>query len=850
MAAQRPPWTSRGCTRGHTGDKRRIGQCGNGAAPHRLATAAITTAELSHSALICRMPPRTNPVASPRSYEEFATRVRKADGWADGVGSHLPHRILEDLIVRSNQVPSTFRDVDLPAAALLAVKTFLDVTYTFRPPRVQALLDELKTPSAREAATAAVAVVEQAIRDLGPVATWGTTHPARLPSGAQRLAAFTTAVEQAHAKVSLLYFLRYAQAADLHGSAACSLGADASWRLSADAMAVVRQSVGLLFDQGAMAVAYAEFADHYDLTVFSARDPGVVERGGMLVDLTRAMLAVRPPRVGPRASDDDRQRIEVEAAIRHIADVAPSALVPRERWIDAVLRWTPSFAKAVRAIAGATHHATVARVAGSVGTTADKVGDTIRSALDGLQQRQLHNAVTAAQLFAPIYEAAITGRKRVRSPEQAVPESKYAALYAAVSALRLSTFAPLEACVLSSPMTTAPLRYLHELSRDRRAHSAVWDFITRVTQMDPHAPVGTLPPVDDLVTARGGEQRDGRPVLGEGVTARGLHAAAIAVLQMRRGVPVAQLVDDLEKGRLPGVRGTCRGDSMLRDGVDRVWDLPHGLAVADAQLVRRTIRASDVDRVVHEARRVHSGWMPVARNAKVQIEVAGDPHLPESAHLALSRQRLPSLDPSTTYHRGPIADGAAGTLITDYAMRYADGRVRVRANESGVQPMFVRLAVLDGHETAAYLTGRSHEHYFDHPVALRWNEEIRPSTLGRPMHWIVGNDPRPLLVGAIWPTGRADQGVDVDFAGPMPAAARDILAQVGLHAPKALGLEPRDRRVPHSLEVLSEGTQPHWQALAEEAAKLVAPHPGQGPRRVTAAPPLPPFTVIEPRVGA
>jgi hypothetical protein len=123
-------------------------------------------------------------------------------------------------------------------------------------------------------------------------------------------------------------------------------------------MAIVRQSVGLLFDQAAMAVAYQKFRDVIECTVTSPSDPDVQQRGAMLVDLTRAMLAVRPPRVGPRANDDNRPRVEVEAAIRHIADVSPPALIPRERWINTVLRWTPSVAKVVRALAGATRHST------------------------------------------------------------------------------------------------------------------------------------------------------------------------------------------------------------------------------------------------------------------------------------------------------------------------------------------------------------------------------------------------------------------------------------------------------------------------------------------------------------
>jgi hypothetical protein len=111
------------------------------------------------------MPPRASTVAPPRSYEEFATRLRKNPD-----------------------------------------------------------------PTARDAAAAAVQLVEDAIVALGPVATRGTTHPARLPSDAQRLAALTAAVEQAHVRISLRYFLRYARAVDQYEPAACSLGADASWR--------------------------------------------------------------------------------------------------------------------------------------------------------------------------------------------------------------------------------------------------------------------------------------------------------------------------------------------------------------------------------------------------------------------------------------------------------------------------------------------------------------------------------------------------------------------------------------------------------------------------------------------
>jgi len=787
---------------------------------------------------------------APRSFEELSSLIRKDGGWVASVGSHAPYRLLEDLIARADAFPPTFRERDLPAAALLATRTFLESTRHFRPPRVEQLLQQLPTEAERQQATAAVEIIEAAVTALGPIDRWGSTHPDRLPSATQRLEALTIAVERAHIGVGLATFSRFADMADAFGLAECPRGPDAPWRSTAAVTETIRQAIGLLYDQAALSVAFQEFADSVSLAIPSATDPDVISSGGMLVDLTRAMLALRPPRTGPRGAENDTARIEVEAAIRQIATHALPSLAPKEKWIERAVTWLPTVATVIKTVAAAllppaAPFAALASHASAA--TSGAASGHLLPLLDKWQTHALKNAVTAAGLIAPVYTAAIPGRKRVRAPDQLVGESKYAALYAAVSALRLTTFRSKDECLALPALAHTPMTYLIEKRREGDAHRAVWQFLQRTRELNADAGLGgTLASADDLVIARGA-QRTGRPLLGEGVSPRGVHAAAIAVLQLRRGVPLAQLEDDLAKGRLPGVRGTCRGDSQLVDGASHVWDLPHALSAPDQLLVQRAIRAADLERVVATASRSHSGWLPGAVRPIVGLENPGERlmMLAGNAHQQEPHARTtPSLDTTHTYHRGPVADGLPGLLITEWAARFTDGRVRVRPEGGEGLPVFVRLAVLDAHETAAFLAGPAQAPQFDRACSVAWREAPR-SLVGPPTARWQLDTATPGVVTDVYVIpirGHAatPARVEVEIIGLLPPAAQDVFAAVGTRPPPALGLPPRNSRRPlQEATLLAEGTQPHQSQLAASAATLIAQHPVRGAARVRSLAPAP-----------
>jgi hypothetical protein len=608
---------------------------------------------------------------APRSYNELKTLIRKDDGWYAGIGSHAPYRLLETLITRAETFPSEFRDIDLPASAVLVVQHFLATTRTFRPPRVTQLIVALPSAEERAEAEAAVRQVEQAIGDAGDIARWGATHPERTPSSQQRLAAITAAIESAHVRVGLQAFHRFADMADHAGLAEIPRGPDAPWRRTPATQEVIRQAIGLQFDQQAVAVAFQEISDQFGLAGHDPTDKEMKPVGAMLVSLTKTMLALRPPRTGPRTNSDDGTRVEVEAAIRHLAAQPLPGLIPRETWLTRLITWAAPVLKVLGVISQPVVPAPSA-VLTQAGGLVEKASGTLSKALDQFQVHQLYSAVSAASVLAPVYSASIAARKRVRAPEQMVPENQYGRLYAAVSALRLSTFRSLGDCLVDPRLADAPMRYLHERRREGDAHRAVWAFLTRITALDPHTGAGfTIPSADDLLTARGA-QRDGRPLLGEGVTARGLHAAAIAVLQLRRGVPLEQLEDDLVKGRLPGVRGSCRGVERLANGAQLIWDLPHTLGAADQALVLRAARAANLDRVLTQAAHAPIGRAPQVSASQVSPPVAPIAPVPL---LASAHQRTPphfaapSLELHHTVHRGALADGVSGLLSSDWALR-------------------------------------------------------------------------------------------------------------------------------------------------------------------------------------
>ncbi|MBW7932193.1 MAG: hypothetical protein H3C62_01005 [Gemmatimonadaceae bacterium] len=832
---------------------------------------------------------------APRSLDEVRALLMRDDGWLASLRSYLPHRVLDDLLQRSEGARPTFPESHLPMAALAAVHVFLTNTNQLPPPGIQRLISEIGPQHRQQPKNAGplnaveeAALSRQISRDqlaasriaarihsvitttLGPVENWGkqqqAVHPGdppRTPTRAARLAALEGAITAAKVQLSLDNFADYATLADQVGRNT-AMAKDAPWRPSVPIKGFIRAALQQYYTQGVTAIAYQDLSERYRIDAIAQRPVGDAEAtriGQMLVDLARELRAVRPLRTEKRSASGDATRVALETALESIAARDGVPIPPRRTLIDRMLQGWELVGNYVRQIATRSGNATAAAAVEASGT----VTGALRQGLEAIEEKALFNAVVAARVLSDVYREARERRPFIaQHAQEALPEQRYREFLSLLRNQELLTNRDRATLLRDPAIATKPMSLLTEALRQGYAHRAVWQYLHLCTQRSPHAPIAEGLPSPTSFFANLATEHRGDPAaaLPRGVTDQGVLVAAIAALQHQRGVPIAQLWDDLEKNRLPGVRGTCEGNQLLERAATREWDLICKLGDPDRRFVDRVLQAAEGLRAGHQNLATHGGYYGTPPSKLAAPVLLPIPPLRDDAHLREPKPMPPSLDKAVTFHRGPFVDGLAGFLITEYAHLYAGGRVRVRSDEPQVGVDFVRIAVLEAHQTAKALLPPGLPYEPNDPIAVHWvsrippqqqmletagavpssrTHEARATAAERERDTIVryhvkrepaedGQIVRMVGIASTNPETHR-HNVTLFIEGTLPPSAQDALGAVGVHPPAEY---PAHRqRAPRPKEsgdaAVVEGTQAHRHLLALATLELYGePRPTRG----------------------